>query len=217
LVLTDKDFATKKLVTKKPKTFNPLGAILIGLSMGGGQALIYKSFIDTIIIKSGVSALSPIDVLEVYTRTYIDTTTINVGDVVLGIFLTLLAATLLLATLSLSGKYVSFNVKLEGENKRSIQTALQIMYFYIGFIPIYGFTLVYTISSGSLDFWKILIVMGVFVAFVAAEIFFVISLFYKKEISLRELKEPFFQPKLIIMILICVVTVAISTILLVFM
>ncbi len=190
MVLTDKDFATKKPVIIKPKTLNPLGAVLIGVSMGSGQALIYKSFIDT---------------------------TINVGFSALGIFLTLLAATFLLATLSLSGKYVSFIVKLEGEKKKSIQTALQIMYFYIGFIPIYGFTLVYTISSGSLDFWKILIVMGVFVLFIAIEIFFVISIFYKKEISLRELKEPFFQPELIIMIIICVVTVAISTILLIFM
>ncbi len=190
MVLTDKDFATKKPVVKKPKTFNPLGAILIGLSMGGGQALIYKSFIDD---------------------------SINVGFSVLGVFLTLLAAIFLLATLSLSGKYVSFIVKLEGEHKKSIQTCLQVMYFYIGFIPIYGFTLVYSVSSGSLDFWKILIVMGVFIVFFATEIFYVISLFDKKEINLVELKEPFFQPNLIIMILICVLTVAISTILLVFM
>jgi len=190
LVLTDKDFATKKPIVIKPRTINTLGAVLVVLSMGGGQALIYKSFIDT---------------------------TINVGFSALGIFLTLLAAAFLLATLSLSGKYVSFIVKLEGEKKKSVQTALQIMYFYIGFIPIYGFTLVYSISSGSLDFWKILIVMGVFIVFVSAEIFFVISLFYKKEISLRELKEPFFQPELTIMILICILTVAISTILLVFM
>lgn len=190
MVLTDKDFATKKPIIVKPKTLNPLGGVLVGLSMAGGQALIYNSFIDA---------------------------TINVGFSALGIFLTLLAATLLLATLSLSGKYVSFNVKLEGENKKSIQTAMQIMYFYIGFIPIYGFTLVYSIKSGSLDFWKILIVMGVFVIFVTAEILFVISIFYKKEISLRELKKSFFQPELIIMIVICIVTVAISTILLVFM
>ncbi|MCK5141158.1 MAG: hypothetical protein KAQ70_03110 [Candidatus Heimdallarchaeota archaeon] len=190
MVLTDKDFVPKKPIVKKPRTLNPLGAFLVGLSMGGGQALIYKSFIET---------------------------TINVGFSALGIFLTLLAATFLLATLSLSGKYVSFTVKLEGENKKSIQTALQIMYFYIGFIPIYGFTLVYSISSGSLDFWKILVVMGVFIVFFVAEIFFVISLFYKKEISLGDLKEPFFQPELIIMMLICIATVAISTILLVFM
>ncbi len=190
MVLTDKDFATKKPIVRKPRTLNPLGGVLVGLSIGGGQALIYKSFIDN---------------------------TINVGFSALGIFLILLAATFLLATLSLSGKYVSFIVKLEGKNKKSIQTALQIMYFYIGFIPIYGFTLVYSISSGSLDFWKILIVMGVFIAFIAAEIFFVISLFYKKEIGLGELKEPFFQPELIIMILICIATVTISTILLVFM
>ncbi|MHA1345345.1 MAG: hypothetical protein ACTSVO_13800 [Candidatus Heimdallarchaeaceae archaeon] len=189
MVLTDKDFATKKPAVKKPRTLNPLGGVLIGFSMGGGQALIYKSFIDS---------------------------TINVGFSALGIFLILLAATILLATLSLSGKYVSFIVKLEGENKKSIQTALQIMYFYIGFVPIYGFTLVYSISSGSLDFWKILIVIGVFVVFFAAEIFFVITLFYKKEISLVDLKEPFFQPGLIFMIVICIVTIAISTILIVF-
>ena len=190
MVLTDKDFATKKPIVRKPRTLNPLGGVLIGLSMGGGQALIYKSFIDT---------------------------TINIGFSALGIFLTLLAATFLLATLSLSGKYVSFIVKLEGENKKSIQTTMQIMYFYIGFIPIYGCTLVYSIQSGSLDFWKILVVMGVFIVFIAAEIFFVISLFYKKEIGLGDLKDPFFQPELIIMILICITTVAISTILLVFM
>jgi hypothetical protein len=190
LVLTDKDFATKKPIVRKPKTLNPLGAVLVGLSMGGGQALIYNSFIDA---------------------------SINVGFSALGIFLTLLAATILLATLSLTGKYVSFVVKLEGKHKKSIQTGLQIMYFYIGFIPIYGFTLVYSIGSGTLDFWKILIVMGVFVLFFAAELFYVISLFYKKEINLGELKEPFFQPELILMIIICVLTVAISTILLVFM
>ncbi len=190
MVLTDKDFATKKPVVKKPKTLNPMGAVLIGLSMGGGQALIYNSFIDT---------------------------SINVGFSALGIFLTLLAATILLATLSLAGKYVSFMVKLEGKHKKSIQTALQIMYFYIGFIPIYGLTLVFSISSGSLDFWKILIVMGVFIVYFAVEMFYVISLFYRKEIKLAELKESFFQPNLIIMIIICVLTVAISTILLVFM
>ncbi|MHA1201667.1 MAG: hypothetical protein ACTSQ4_04005 [Candidatus Heimdallarchaeaceae archaeon] len=190
MVLTDKDFATKKPIVKKPRTLNPLGAVLIGLSMGGGQALIYKSFIDT---------------------------SINVGFSALGIFLLVLAATFLLATLSLLGKYVSFTVKLEGKDKKSIQTALQIMYFYIGFIPIYGFTLVYSISSGYLDFWKILIAMGVFVVFFAVETFFVISIFYKKEIGLGDLKEPFFQPELFIMILICIVTVTISTILLVFM
>ncbi|MBY9000897.1 MAG: hypothetical protein KGD64_08295 [Candidatus Heimdallarchaeota archaeon] len=189
MVISAKDLVTKKPVISKPRTLNPLGAVIIALSMGGGQALIYKSFIDN---------------------------TLNKGFSALGFFLLLLASASLLATLSIAGKYVSFMVKFEGEQKKTVQTALQIMYFYIGFIPIFGFTLVYSITSGTLEFWKILVVMGVFILFFAFEMFYVITIFYRREISLIELREPFFQPQLPLMIIISLLSVAISSVLLVF-
>ena len=186
MVITDKDLLTKKPVVKKPRTFNPLGAIAFGLSLAFGQSLLYKSFIDK---------------------------TINPGFSALGIFLLLISIAAMLGTLSVSGKYAVFMIKLDGQEKQLIQTALQIMYFYIGFIPVYGFTLVYSVTTGSLDFWKIIIFMIIVIVLFVPAIIYQIRKFNVKEITLNDLRELFFQPNKVIVILISFIPTAISTLL----
>ena len=47
MTLTEKDLLTKAPAIKKPRTLNPLGAILYALIMGGGHTLFYNSFVRT--------------------------------------------------------------------------------------------------------------------------------------------------------------------------
>ena len=189
MVITDKDLATKKPIVKKPRTFNPLGAIVFGLSLAFGHSYLYNSFIDK---------------------------TISAGFSALGIVLLLISILAMLVTLSLSGKYTAFMIKLEGKEKLLIQSVLQIVYFYIGFIPVYGFALVYSISSGSLDFWKVIIFMISVLVLFALAIFYMIRLFNSKEIGLNDLRELFYQPNKFIVILISTVPTLVSTLLILF-
>ncbi len=183
MALSEKDLLSKPVV-KKPKTLNPLGAIFFAGFLGGSQALILNSFAKHIL---------------------------HVGLGALGIILLVLSTVFVIAAVSLSAKISMFMVKLEPTKTISAQFALQIMYFYIGFLPVYGFAIVY--FEKSLAFWKILIVTVVVLVMFAALLYFNIFTMKKDEARLADLKKPFYQPKKILFITLSFLIPAAATIL----
>ncbi len=183
MVISEKDLLTKPVI-KKPKTLNPLGAIFFAGLLGGGQALILNSFVKH---------------------------TIHVGMGALGIILLVISTIFVIIAVSLSAKISLFMVKLEPTKTITAQYALQIMYFYIGFLPIYGFSIVY--FEKSLALWKILIVTLLVLISFSIILYFNIILMKKDEARISDLKEPLYQPKKIILIAACCLITALATIL----
>ena len=183
MTISEKDLLTKPVI-KKPKTLNPLGAIFFAGFLGGSHALILNSFMKHVL---------------------------NVGLGILGIILLIISTVFVIASISLSAKISLFMVKLETTKTISAQIALQIMYFYIGFLPIYGFAIVY--FEKSLDLWKILIVTLVVLIMFSTLLYFNIRIMKKDEAKISDLKKSFYQPKKIYLILLCCLIPAIATIL----
>ncbi|MCE7739354.1 MAG: hypothetical protein GPJ50_08245 [Candidatus Heimdallarchaeota archaeon] len=171
MVITEKDLLNKAPVIKKPKTLNPLGAIILAALLGGGQALIRNSFVRH---------------------------KIPVGSGVLGVILVIISIFFVLAAVSLSAKTVLFTAKIESSKTIYTQIALQIMFFYIGFLPIYGFSIVY--FDKTLALWKILsITLSILITF-AAILYVNINIMQRDEAKLGDLKKPFYQPKKLVII-----------------
>lgn len=171
MVITEKDLLNKAPVIKKPKTLNPLGAIILAALLGGGQALIRNSFVRH---------------------------KIPVGSGVLGVILVIISIFFVLAAVSLSAKTVLFTAKIESSKTIYTQIALQIMFFYIGFLPIYGFSIVY--FDKTLALWKILsITLSILITF-AAILYVNINIMQRDGAKLGDLKKPFYQPKKLVII-----------------
>ena len=185
MVLTDKDIRTKPII-KKPRTFNPLGAVFSGLFLGISHSLISKSFIEN---------------------------NAPVGMGVLAIFLILFAIATTIVALSLSTKFAIFNTKIEKTKTISAQTALQIVLFYVGFIPFYGFSVVYIPSS--IEFTELIIAGVLFIIIFAGLVVFNINIISKVNPSIGNLQKPFFQPKRILIILLSFFPSVLSTVLLI--
>jgi len=187
LVLTEKDLMTKPII-KRPRTFNPLGAMLTGILMGIGHGLINNGFIKQIT---------------------------HFGLGILGIFLLILSAASILAAMSLSAKNVVFNSRIEEFRKLEAQIIFQIILFYLGFFPLYGFSFIF-LTSG-VDFWKIIVLSLSVVIIFAIIIVYDIKILNIKEIKLADLREIFFQPQRILFIVLSFIPSLLSTILLVFL
>lgn len=171
MVITEKDLLNKAPVIKKPKTLNPLGAIILAALLGGGQALIRNSFVRH---------------------------KIPVGLGILGVILVIISIFFVLAAVSLSAKTVLFTAKIESSKTIYTQIALQIMFFYIGFLPIYGFSIVY--FDKTLALWKILsITLSILITF-AAILYVNINIMQRDGAKLGDLKKPFYQPKKLVII-----------------
>lgn len=187
MVLTEKDLMTKPII-KRPKTLNPLGAIITGIFMGIGHGLINNSLIKK-------------------------TTHFALG--ILGVFLIILSVASILAAISLSAKTAVFNSRIEEHRKLEAQTIFQIMLFYLGYFPLYGFALIF-LTSG-VDFWKILVLSLSVVSVFAILFIYDIKILSDKEIKLADLREMLFQPQRILFILLSFIPSVISTILLFFL
>lgn len=187
MVLTEKDLITKPII-KKPKTFNPLGAMFTGILLGIGHGLINNSFIK----KSTHFALG-----------------------ILGIFLVIISVASILAAISLSAKTAVFNSRIEEFRKLEAQVIFQILLFYLGFFPLYGFSLIFITSD--VDFWRIIVLSLSVVVFFAVIILYDIKILNNKEIKLADLREIFFQPQKILFIILGFIPSVLSTILLFFL
>ena len=197
MVLTEKDLVPTTPVIKKPKTFNPLGAAFSGLIIGIGHFLINNSFLE----KTSHIALGAF-----------------------GIFLLILAVVSLMAVVSLSTKYALFVAKVEPSKTITNLFALQIVYFYIGYMPIYGFTIVFgsavrevgeTLIS-SVEFWKIGVTSIIVIVLFTVAIIFNLYIFQKEKRSLGYLKELLFQPDKLYLIIMCTLPVLVSTLVFIF-
>ena len=187
MVLTEKDLMAKPII-KRPRTFNPFGAILTGFLIGIGHGLINNSLVK----KNTHFALG-----------------------ILGFFLIILSVVSILAAISLSAKTAVFNSRIEQHRKLVAQATFQVMLFYLGYFPLYGFSLIF-LTSG-VDLWKIMVlslsVVGVFTIIFLYDI----KILNIKEIKLADLREMFFQPQRIFFILLSFIPSVISTILLFFL
>ncbi len=187
MVLTEKDLITKPII-KRPKTFNPLGAMLTGILMGIGHGLINNS-----LIKKNT----------------------HFGLGILGFFLIIISVASILAAISLSAKTAVFNSRIEEHRKLEAQAIFQVMLFYLGYFPLYGFSLIF-LTSG-VDFWKIIVLsLSVVVVFTLLFIYD-IKILNVKEIKYADLREMLFQPQRILFILLSFIPSVISTILLFFL
>ncbi|MHA1687506.1 MAG: hypothetical protein ACTSYD_14075 [Candidatus Heimdallarchaeaceae archaeon] len=167
MVLTAKDLVSTKPILKKPKTFNPLGGICTGLLLGGAHSLLAH----TIVVKD-----------------------IAIGFLTFSIILQILSLISFYATISLSGKYSSFILRTSSPPKQfQSMLAEQILMFYIGFVPSYGFTLSYSIQG--LDFKKIVAVLIIIMVGFFAGLYYNTKLMKKKEVRLGHLLQLMFQVK----------------------
>jgi hypothetical protein len=177
-----------KPIIKRPRTFNPLGAMLTGILMGIGHGLINNSLVK----KNTHFALG-----------------------ILGFFLIILSVASILAAISLSAKTAVFNSRIEEHRKLEAQAIFQVMLFYLGYFPLYGFSLIF-LTSG-VEFWK-MIVLSVSVVVIFTVIFlYDIKILNVKEIKFVDLREMLFQPQRILFIILSFIPSVISTILLFFL
>ena len=197
MVLTERDLVPTKPIIKKPKTFNPLGAIFAGLFIGIGHFLINNSFLT----QDANPALGG-----------------------LGIFFLVLSIPIIMLVISLSTKHTLFITRIETTKSISSQSALQIMNFYIGFMPIYGFTVAFGSAVRNVDdtllstveFYRIGVVSAIIIVLVASVLILNMQFFQKEKVSLGDLKQFLFQPKKIIFSILCLLITLISTIIFVF-
>ncbi|MCK4845495.1 MAG: hypothetical protein KAS95_07465 [Candidatus Heimdallarchaeota archaeon] len=162
---TDKDMIGKTVV-RKPKTFNPLGGIFVGLFSAGGHVLIVKSVIDN---------------------------TLNNWFIILGILFIVLAIAGNYTVLSLSAKYTAFNMKYDKTKNFPTQFAQQLVLYYLGFLPAYGFAVAYSLTS--LEFWQITVLALLCILLVSIGLYFNIKIMNQKEIEFGHLLQITYQPK----------------------
>jgi hypothetical protein len=186
LVLTDKDISSKPII-KKPRTFNPLGAVFAALFLGIGHGLLDKSFIKA---------------------------NVGIGRGVLGIILIILSVAPGLVAISLSPKFAFFNFIVDKSKNLIAQILFQIILFYVGFLPIYGFSIVYT--TRGFDLWRLL-TLGVIHIILVSFLFLLNFRFITEEKpSIGHLQKPFYQPRKILVIALSFVPSIISTLVLFF-
>ena len=184
--ISAKDIAPTAPAIKKPKTLNPLGAIICGLSLGGGHTLIYGSLLRTEF------------------ASYIS---------VFGFLLVVLSMFVILVALNLTTKSILFTLKIEKEKTLAAQSIFQVLLFYLGFTPIYGFSIVY--FEGTIEFWEIFVNTVVLIVLFTLALYFNLWLMQKENPSLGHLKQLMYQPKKPIIICICILISAVVTTLLV--
>lgn len=186
MVLSERDLATKPVI-KKPRTFNPLGGIFAGLFLGIGHALITKSFIRS---------------------------DVGVGMGVLGIILAVFSVVPCLAAISMSPKFALFNTIMEKTRNIIAQITFQIIIFYVGFLPIYGFSIVYTIRGFEL--WKMLVLGAIQSVLVGVLYIINLKIIQKENPSFGHLQNVFYQPNKILIIALSFIPSIISTLILIF-
>ncbi len=173
---TEKDLIPTTPVIKKPKTLNPLGAVVYGLLLGSGHTLIYSSL------------------LRIRYYRYFS---------VFGFLLVALSVLVIIATISLTTRSILFTLKIEKNKTLPAQTIMQILLFYLGFTPIYGFSIMYL--EQTIEFWEIMVNSVVVTVLFAGVLLLNILLMQREKPSLGHLKHHFYQPKKILII--CIGTI----------
>jgi len=171
LSLTEKDLISKTPTIREPKTLNPLGAVIFGLLLGIGHTLIYSSL------------------LEIGYHWYFS---------IFGFLLVALSILVIMIAISLTSKSIVFTLKIEKAKTLPAQSLFQILLFYLGFVPIYGFSIVFL--EKSIEFWQIMVNTSIVVVLFALAILFNIFLIKREEANLGDLKKFFYQPKKLLLI-----------------
>jgi len=184
MTLTEKDFIAKPVI-KKPKTFNPLGGIFVGLFSAGGHVLIVKSVFDN---------------------------TLSNWFIILGILFIVISIAGNYLVLSLSAKFAAFTMKYDKTKNFQTQFAQQLVLYYLGFLPVYGFAVAYSLTS--LEFWQITVLAIVSILLVSIGLYFNIKLMNEKEIEFGHLLQITYQPKKLTLGLLSVLPILASSLVL---
>ncbi len=184
--LLESDITQKPRVSKKPKTFNPLGAIFTGIFLGLGHAYIYRSLITSQLI--------------------------NFWRIFSGIILVLLSSFTMVITLSLTSKSIRFFLIIDKTKTKPSMIVSNTLLFYIGLVPTYGFAVKYT--TPAIPFYFILIAIGVLVLSIAGLLYLNITLLEETGARLGDLMETENQPKKILLVLSCFIPIILLTVLL---
>jgi len=184
--LTAKDLGPSAPTIRKPRTLNPLGAVIYGLLLGIGHTLIYSSLLR---IR--------------YYRYYS----------IFGFILVAVSAAVIVVAITLTSKYILFTLKLEKEKTFPAQTIYQILLFYLGFTPAYGLSIIYL--EQTIEVWEVFVNTGVVVALFALTLYANILLMKRENPSLGHLKKMMFQPLKLVLISIGIIISSIVTALLV--
>ncbi|MCE7740836.1 MAG: hypothetical protein GOP50_00130 [Candidatus Heimdallarchaeota archaeon] len=171
MALTEEDLISKTPTIKKPKTLNPLGAVIFGLLLGIGHTLIYSSL------------------LRIRYYWYFS---------IFGFLLIALSVLVIIVVISLTSKSILFTLKIEKVKTPPALSVLQILLFYLGFVPIYGFSIMYL--EQTIEFWEIMVTTAIVVVLFALALLLNIFLIKKEKASLGHLKKFFYQPKKLLLI-----------------
>ncbi len=183
MVLTEADITKKQRLAKVPQTFNPLGGIIGGLTLGEGTALIYLSLISK---------------------------EMAAGASVIGIILVLITIFLTIFAYTQSAKSILFYFILEKKDSFGKPLLIQGGLFYLGFTPFFGFMLAYGVST--ISFWKFFIPIIVMTAGFAISVRYNIIILENENARIGNLLELKYQPKKILMVssIVSVISVLIS-------
>ena len=167
LVLTEKDLLPSKPIIKKPRSFNPIGAIVTGIILASAHTILYRSFWGK---------------------------DIHVGFSVFGFLLLMLAIIGMYFLISLSAKYIAFVLKVEQHRTKSALIMEQALLAYLGFVPSYGFLLVY--STQGISMYTLLITIGTFILLFTAILYRDFEWLVKNKISLGYLLQWKYYPNI---------------------
>jgi len=180
VVLTEKDFPSKPII-RKPRTFNPLGGVFFALTLGGAHILLNNSLVEK---------------------------NLPIGFSIFGFLLIIIGMFFTLVASSLSSKYAIFITRIDKARNLLAQTIYQILLFYMGFVPIYGFTIVYgaVVSINKIIFAALAVVL-IFSIIIGINT----KILLREKVSLGYLQQITFQPNKLILILLSTLPSIISS------
>ncbi|UJG43637.1 MAG: hypothetical protein K9W46_00295 [Candidatus Heimdallarchaeum endolithica] len=186
MVLTEADLVAKTPI-KKPKTFNPLGAVLTGFFIAEGFVLIFNSLVNK---------------------------SINAWYSLLGTVLVLFSILSYSISVSLTTKKIEFFRQLEKTYDLKKSLIVESILFYIGFTPVYGFFFAYGVKGVPL--WVFFAVIVFSCLTFSVFMIFNIHLLQREESRMFHLLQSFYQPKKWLLLLISVLIIVSSLVFLIF-
>ncbi len=187
MVLTETDLTQIRAI-KRPKTFNPLGGVVLGITLGIAHSNLSNYFVYSI----G-----------------------TILTVIIAIFLLLVSIVLIYITLSLTSKNIRFILLHERHKTFQSQFILNALLFYLGFTPLYGLAIVY--ASQRIPFPHFLIPIGVLLLIYSSILWFFAQYLHKEKVSMGYILDIKYQPYSWYLLLFSSLSVVLPTIIIFFL
>jgi len=182
MVLTEADLVAKTPV-KKPKTFNPLGAVFSGFFVAEGSVLMFNSMIED---------------------------SINSWYSFLGAVFIIFSILSYSVSISLTAKKLEFFKQLDKTYDLKKNLIIESLLFYIGFTPLFGFFFAYGVKGVPL--WVFFAVIVFVCLTFSLFTIFNIYLLEKEESRMFHLLQFIYQPKKWLLLVISTITIFLSII-----